>query len=193
MSNLLLQCRLRAVSPRVNPRFFRGFSSAAPSSGEPLYFTDHNRRAHANFCLGLARTSYIYPPQPLTYISPRPTPPPTNAAITYTATIESELQSLPVLVSHRSQLDASEWYETRPYRGLSESWRNNSLTAGTLHGPGKLACAPLVRVRRDETESLIFVHVGRKLCGHEGIVHGGLLATLLDEGMGRTVNCHCLQ
>jgi len=93
---------------------------------------------------------------------------------------------LPILVSHRSQADASEWYETRPYRDLSEDRKANSFTAGALRGPGKLAFSPLVRVRRDEQEALIFVHVGKGLCGHDGIVHGGLLATLLDEGMGRT-------
>jgi len=43
-----------------------------------------------------------------------------------------------------------------------------------------------VRARKDESESVIIVHVGRGLCGHDGIVHGGLLATLLDEGLGRT-------
>lgn len=31
----------------------------------------------------------------------------------------------------------------------------------------------------------MFVHVGRGVCGHEGIVHGGMLATLLDEILGR--------
>lgn len=28
-------------------------------------------------------------------------------------------------------------------------------------------------------------HLGENLCGHPGIVHGGLLATLLDEGLAR--------
>jgi acyl-coenzyme A thioesterase PaaI-like protein len=65
------------------------------------------------------------------------------------------------------------------------------LTAGSLRGPGKLALTPLVRVRKDESESMIITHVGRMLCGHEGIVHGGLLAALLDEGMGRTVSYEC--
>jgi len=69
---------------------------------------------------------------------------------------------------------------------MPEDRRTNNLTAGALRGPGKLAFAPLIRVRKDEKESLIFVHVGKGLCGHDGIVHGGLLATLLDEGMGRT-------
>lgn len=32
---------------------------------------------------------------------------------------------------------------------------------------------------------MVFVHVGRGVCGHEGIVHGGMLATLLDEILGR--------
>lgn len=30
------------------------------------------------------------------------------------------------------------------------------------------------------------VHLGSGLCGHEGVVHGGLLATILDEAIGRT-------
>jgi len=29
------------------------------------------------------------------------------------------------------------------------------------------------------------VHVGTGVCGHEGIVHGGLVATLLDESLAR--------
>jgi acyl-coenzyme A thioesterase PaaI-like protein len=63
----------------------------------------------------------------------------------------------------------------------------NNLTAGALRGPGKLAFAPLVRSRNDESEVIAFVHVGRGLCGHDGIIHGGLLATLLDETLARTV------
>ncbi|KAJ6559436.1 HotDog domain-containing protein [Mycena vulgaris] len=32
-------------------------------------------------------------------------------------------------------------------------------------------------------EALIFIHLGRGLCGHDGIIHGGLLATLLNEAL----------
>lgn len=28
-------------------------------------------------------------------------------------------------------------------------------------------------------------HVGEELCGHPGIIHGGFLATMLDEGLAR--------
>lgn len=83
--------------------------------------------------------------------------------------------------------DAAEWYETRPYETFAEERRVNNLTAGALRGPGKLALHPLIRAKRDESESIIFLHLGRGLCGHDGIVHGGLLATVLDETLARTV------
>ena len=46
---------------------------------------------------------------------------------------------------------------------------------------------PLALVRSDEQEMETYLHVGRSLCGHDGIVHGGLLATILDEAMARIV------
>jgi hypothetical protein len=90
----------------------------------------------------------------------------------------------------RAAPDAHDWYEARPYTGFPEERRVNNLTAGALRGPGKLALPPLVRARKDEKESVVLVHVGRGLCGHDGIVHGGLLATLLDEILARTVRCY---
>lgn len=69
-----------------------------------------------------------------------------------------------------------------------EAQRVNSLTAGALRGPGKLALHPLLRVRRDESESVAVMHLGRGLCGHDGIIHGGLIATVLDESLGRLVS-----
>lgn len=98
------------------------------------------------------------------------------------------LQNLPLLKELRERSDAAEWYETRPYQEYPEERRVNNLIAGALRGPGKLALYPLIRARRDESESLIFLHLGRGLCGHDGIVHGGLLATILDESLARTVS-----
>ena len=31
------------------------------------------------------------------------------------------------------------------------------------------------------------MHVGQDVCGHRGLVHGGFLATVLDECLGKTV------
>ncbi|THU93997.1 Thioesterase/thiol ester dehydrase-isomerase [Dendrothele bispora CBS 962.96] len=132
----------------------------------------------------------IYPPPSLSLLFPKPAPaPPTDPAsqeyLTATARIEKELHSLPLLQSLRSASDANEWYETRPYATLPEERRVNSLTAGALRGPGKLAVPPVVWAKRDESEAYVFVHLGRGLCGHDGIIHGGLLATLIDESLGR--------
>ncbi|KAI0040702.1 Thioesterase/thiol ester dehydrase-isomerase [Auriscalpium vulgare] len=132
----------------------------------------------------------LYPHTVLTYVSPRIAPPPPDPdhpeSKAYVARLEDELHNLPLLLKHRAQTDHDEWYETRPYLKLPEDRRVNNLTAGALRGPGKLALPPLVRARYDESECMILLHVGRGLCGHDGIVHGGLLATLLDESMGRT-------
>ena len=143
----------------------------------------------------LAATSYylgaLYPPEFAHLLSPRPAPAPLHpddpAAHKYIADLEEQLAHLPVLEAHRARTDKDEWYETRPYLNLPEERRVNSLTAGTLKGPGKLAIPPLVRARYDAKENWVFIHVGRALCGHEGVIHGGLLATLLDETLARVV------
>ncbi|KAM6499898.1 HotDog domain containing protein [Amanita muscaria] len=132
----------------------------------------------------------ISPPQSLTLLFPRPAPPPPDpsdpASVAYTQNLEESLQSLPLIQKLRTQPDAEEWYETRPYQNFPEERRVNHLTAGVLRGPGRFTIRPLVRSRKDEKESIVFLHVGRALCGYDGVVHGGLLATVLDESLGRT-------
>lgn len=32
------------------------------------------------------------------------------------------------------------------------------------------------------------LHLGKQLCGHAGIIHGGMIATLLDEILGCVVS-----
>jgi hypothetical protein len=91
-----------------------------------------------------------------------------------------------------------------PYQRYDPQKVHNSLTAGTLRGPGKLAIPPMVFAKTDESEAigtsslhsrstprtilmhvLAVVHLGRALCGHDGIIHGGLLATIFDESCAR--------
>lgn len=77
--------------------------------------------------------------------------------------------------------------ESRPHLKIPEAMRNHNLTGGTLLGEDKLAVPPLNFADTDsELPSLIqFSYLGPSLCGHPGIIHGGLLATLLDEGLAR--------
>lgn len=44
---------------------------------------------------------------------------------------------------------------------------------------------PLVFVEEGGKSLISLQYLGSALCGHPGIVHGGLLATLLDEGLAR--------
>jgi 3'-phosphoadenosine 5'-phosphosulfate synthase len=76
------------------------------------------------------------------------------------------------------------WTESRPHLRFIDEHRKHSLTGGTLLGPGKIPVPPLVFL--EEGKSLVsMLYLGTDLCGHVGIVHGGLLATLCDEGLAR--------
>lgn len=141
----------------------------------------------------LASSSYLLglfaPPEAFTLFNPRPIPPPppehSEEAKRIIAKVEKELNELEVLKKCREAPDASEWYEARPYVSLPPERLLNHFTAGVIRGPTRIAVPPIVRSRKDETETWVFIHLGTGICGHEGIIHGGLLATLLDEGCAR--------
>ena len=167
-------------------RSSRPYFSATPTPfySRPLVLTSFLSISLVSYTVGS-----LYPPPQLTLLCPGPlSSPESPSSVAYTAALEQTLQTLPLLQSLRSKPDAEDWYEARPYTNYPEERRVNNLSAGTLRGPGKLALRPLVRTRKDETESILFIHVGRGLCGHDGIIHGGLLATLLDESLAKTVS-----
>lgn len=59
------------------------------------------------------------------------------------------------------------------------------LTVTTLAGPDLISSRPYVITNDEAGKLLAFYHLGRRLSGHSGIVHGGLVGILLDECMGR--------
>ncbi|KAF8695708.1 thioesterase thiol ester dehydrase-isomerase, partial [Rhizoctonia solani] len=146
--------------------------------------------AVALLAVSVGSASYVagslYPPTTLQLINPPPAPPApalgSQEAEIYLTALEEKLQSLPLVGELRQRQG---WYESRPYQNYPEERRRHSLTSGTLRGPGKLAIPPLVFAKDDESEAIAIIHVGRSLCGHDGIIHGGLLATLLDETLAR--------
>ena len=183
----------RRINPRAagSQRFVSSSSSAfsglSRSLGTLRFFALATTLGSTAYTVGA-----FYPPPVLTYVAPRAAPPPPDPDLpesqAYVVALEEQLQKLPILLKHRVTEDPEAWYETRPYSSIPEDRRVNNLTAGALRGPGRLALFPLVRARVDESEALVITHVGRGLCGHDGIVHGGLLATLLDETLARTVS-----
>lgn len=97
-------------------------------------------------------------------------------------TKEEYINSHPLTASLRADPNL---VESRPHMQLPPAWRKINLTAGTLMGPGKVTVPPFSWAARDGSNYVQISHVGTDLCGHVGIVHGGFLATMLDEGLAR--------
>ena len=69
---------------------------------------------------------------------------------------------------------------------IPASIREHHLTGGALAGEGRLEIPPLQFVEGDDGKSAITIfYIGSDLCGHRGFVHGGAMATLLDEALAR--------
>lgn len=98
-----------------------------------------------------------------------------------TNAIESQLHQLQIVKQLNAQPD--HWLSFRPFNKLARHQMSHSLTYSTLRGPGKFAIPPIVFINKDKTEAVVILHVGDLMCGHDGIVHGGLLATICDEGL----------
>ncbi|KAI4210512.1 MAG: hypothetical protein LQ351_006663 [Letrouitia transgressa] len=81
------------------------------------------------------------------------------------------------------------WTESRPHLLMPPLMRAHSMTAHSLLGPDRIPTAPLVFTREQEgkkdMELVSLVYLGADLSGHVGIVHGGMVATLMDEGLAR--------
>jgi 3'-phosphoadenosine 5'-phosphosulfate synthase len=95
---------------------------------------------------------------------------------------EEYINSHPLIASLRADTD---YIEERPHLRIPAPWRKHNLTGGTLAGPGKMTVPPFIWYRKDGKGYVQVTHIGTDLCGHVGIIHGGFLATMLDEGLAR--------
>lgn len=64
----------------------------------------------------------------------------------------------------------------------------STLTNSTLARPGGIIIEPTIFHNPVEKCTVTIVHVGDKLCGYPFLVHGGILATLLNETFKRNVS-----
>ncbi|KAI9890770.1 MAG: hypothetical protein M1814_003701 [Vezdaea aestivalis] len=75
--------------------------------------------------------------------------------------------------------------ESRPHLQIPPNQRLHNLTGGVLAGPGKIVAPPYIWLEAGGKSAVCVCYIGGDVCGHVGVIHGGLLATLLDEGMAR--------
>jgi acyl-coenzyme A thioesterase PaaI-like protein len=96
--------------------------------------------------------------------------------------IDRFISTHPLAEKLRAQPDFS---ESRPHLKIPNAFRDRNLTSGTLAGPNRIVVPPYVWLEKSGKEMVSISYLGSDLCGHPGIVHGGLVATLLDEGLAR--------
>ncbi|ATZ54660.1 hypothetical protein BCIN_11g00150 [Botrytis cinerea B05.10] len=96
--------------------------------------------------------------------------------------VEAYINNHPVAKELRSR---PEFTESRPHMKIPESQRGHNLTGGTLMGPGRVQVPPFVWTEAGGKSLVSISYLGEDLCGHPKIIHGGFLATMLDEGLAR--------
>jgi len=128
-----------------------------------------------------------------TFISSPPTPEEDASDL---AEMMAEFDSLPVVQSLRSSwrlVDGKKvpvWKEWTAYQALkSPSERAGRLTTGPLAGSYGVGAQ---RVFLNEADDMMvaFVCFGNGVCGWPGIVHGGVISTILDEAFARFAMRH---
>lgn len=96
--------------------------------------------------------------------------------------VEQYINEHPVTLALRANPDFT---ESRAYFKIPEAQRAHNLTTGLLTGPGKIVVPPFTWNEKGGKSFVSISYLGPDLCGHPGVIHGGLLATMLDEGLAR--------
>ena len=96
--------------------------------------------------------------------------------------IDDHLVNHPVALALRANPD---FREQRPHMKIPEPVRNHTLVAGSLLGPGKIWVPPIAFLEKGGKSLTAIMYLGQDICGHPGIIHGGLLATVFDESLAR--------
>lgn len=95
---------------------------------------------------------------------------------------EQMINSHPMVAELRRRPDLT---ESRPHMKMPAQYRSRSLTGGALLGPRRMPVPPYAWTDQAGKTLVSVAYVGDDLCGHPDIIHGGFLATMLDEGLAR--------
>lgn len=98
-----------------------------------------------------------------------------------TAELQVELHSLRQVQALKELVQQGSWTMIDLHDMLPLEGKPHHLTAGTLRGDKMLNVAPLAFMSKDFKDVVVFFHLGRSLCGHDKVIHGGMIASVLDE------------
>lgn len=97
--------------------------------------------------------------------------------------IETKLQKLPL---YQKLYNDPDFRTVRAWNYVDSNTIDEVVTTGVMSVPGGIAIKPVLFYNDKTKESINIVHVGQRLCGYPFLIHGGILATLLDEIMKRS-------
>ncbi|KAH9077409.1 hypothetical protein EDB83DRAFT_1706084 [Lactarius deliciosus] len=181
-NSLLRRIPFRAGNPRL-------FTSSASSS---FWGSLRAVRALRSFTLAttLGTAAYtvgaFYPPTLVTYIAPRACSATSGPKLARDASLRRGTRGGAAKAANITQASLQrKIVRNGTRRGRIKSLLKNgvSTTWSPVPSAGLVFshCLPSYAHAGTSQKGFIVVHVGRGLCGHDGLVHGGLLATLLDE------------
>lgn len=118
--------------------------------------------------------------------------------------LDFKLRSLPLYQSMMHSPASKNWVRLSSWENLDrnvfdgqdrnvkvtnqEEYKIPSLANHTLAKPGGILVKPLIFHNIETDETVTIVHMGYKLCGYPFIIHGGILATLLNETFKRNAS-----
>ncbi|KAI9932547.1 hypothetical protein ASPWEDRAFT_166199 [Aspergillus wentii DTO 134E9] len=94
--------------------------------------------------------------------------------------IEKKLQTHPLVSRLRTN---PSFQESRYYIHVPAALRPHMFTTGSLLFRDKVPVPPLAFFSKGGTSFFNILYIGPDLCGYPGMAHGGLLATIMDEGL----------
>jgi acyl-coenzyme A thioesterase PaaI-like protein len=116
-------------------------------------------------------------------IMPPPHPEPgTKEDAALTAYIHSRAAKLPIVQSLSTD---PAWHSWDAYSLFSPEERAHRITTGPLGGSRGIGGYQRIFQNVDSGEFVSVVWIGGSLAGWPGVTHGGLIATILDESLGR--------
>ncbi|KAI9765930.1 MAG: hypothetical protein M1840_007071 [Geoglossum simile] len=100
----------------------------------------------------------------------------------YIRNLNVDLNRLPIVKELRRYPEI--WQESVAYSSVPPEERKGALTSGVMSGPEAIP-VQRVFVNKKDNKVVNIVWFGHGVCGWPKVVHGGALATVLDETMGR--------
>lgn len=176
--------------PIITRRLFT--ADIAPTKSRLAKYTSQFRRVTGLLSFGVffSGAGFVFATLPAFKIANEFLNPPTDdETLSLFIPDDDETRSIEDFINNHSltqeMRSRSEYSESRPYFRIPKSHRTNNLTAGILTGPDMIVVPPLCWIDRDGNSLVSILYLGKNLCGYPDLVHGGLLATILDESLAR--------